>query len=1064
MQRKIQRAVIVGCLSVFSFLTAVDAETGNNGPQLPAKDGLALWLDASQLTGLTNGQEVGTWTDVSGRGNNATRQSTSNAGYPRYVADQLNGLPVLRFNEGDLSGDSFKFNRISNIRTVFWVVKERAVKDVGSFLLGDSDTADFHRQFNNDRHVWEGGNEKVMNGKTLLMGSQARGLNPSIPPERFVVISLVTTGDVQANQITNDRAFKDRGWRGDMAEILIYTKALSDDEEASVGRYLARKYGLKTEYPPEGEHRVPAGVGRLRAAIKDLMATFGSAYPDGPKFSARLDDLEKTFKFQDESKCAIARQEFEKLHREALVGNPLVSGQPLAYVVRAQYAGDHHNSETMFQTGECNTGSFRGPGALKTIDLKTGETKLLVDAPQGIVRDPEVRWDGKKIVFSMRRDIGDDYHLYEINPDGSAIKQLTFGGGTTDIDPFYLADGRIAFSSTREPKYCMCNVHIMCNLFVMEADGANIHQISKNTLHDAHGSLLDDGRILYDRWEYVDRNFGDPQGLWTVNPDGTQHLGYYGVNTPSPGGVIDARQIPGTKLVMAVLGSCHDRPWGALGIIDRSYGVDGRAPVVRTWPAAAIDMVRDPGTANEAWDQFMGVRPRYEDPFPLSAKYFLVSRTTGNDEQMGLYLLDIFGNEMLLHTEGGGCYDPQPIAKRPVPPVIPVRRDFDNKEGTFYVYNVYEGTHMAGVKQGAVKSLRVVESLEKRNWTNPAWGGQGVERPGMNWHDFSAKRILGTVPVETDGSAHFTLPSERFVYFQLLDERGMMIQSMRTGTLVQSGERTGCIGCHENRISGSLPADTTTPIAMLRPPSKLTGWHGPERAYSYMAEMQPVLDRNCVKCHDFGKAGGKKLVLAGDKNGAFNISYTALWKSGLLRVVGAGPAEIQAPYSWGSHASPLIKVILENRKQHNDVKLSTEDFDRLVTWVDLNAPYYPAYESNFPNNNYGRSPLDAGQTGQLQGISDLEICFDRPEMSPGLERIKSDPAKYNAALEAIRAGKAALEKSPRPDMPGFVPSPKDQERLAKYDERRKIELRNREAIRTGKKLYDAVPVAQLPPR
>ena len=136
----------------------------------------------------------------------------------------------------------------------------------------------------------------------------------------------------------------------------------------------------------------------------------------------------------------------------------------------------------MFQTGECNTGSFRGPGALKTIDLKTGATKLLVDAPQGIVRDPEVRWDGKKIVFSMRRDIGDDYHLYEINPDGSALKQLTFGGGITDIDPFYLADGRIAFSSTREPKYCMCNIHIMCNLFVMEADGANIHQISKNTL------------------------------------------------------------------------------------------------------------------------------------------------------------------------------------------------------------------------------------------------------------------------------------------------------------------------------------------------------------------------------------------------------------------------------------------------------------------------------------------------------------------------------------------------------------------------------------------------------
>jgi hypothetical protein len=229
-----------------------------------------------------------------------------------------------------------------------------------------------------------------------------------------------------------------------------------------------------------------------------------------------------------------------------------------------------------------------------------------------------------------------------------------------------------------------------------------------------------------------------------------------------------------------------------------------------------------------------------------------------------------------------------------------------------------------------------------------------------------------------------------------------------------------------------------------------------------MAEMQPVWDRNCVKCHDFGKEGGKKLVLAGDKNAAFNISYTSLWRSGLLHVVGAGPSEIQQAYSWGSHASSLVRVILEKRKVHNDVKLSAEDFDRIVTWVDLNAPYYPAYESNFPRNNYGRSPLTGEQSRQLYGISDLEICFDRPEMSPGLAKLKNDSAKYTDALKAIGEGKAALEKSPRPDMPGFIPCAKDQERLAKYDERRKIELRNREAIRTGKRVYDAAPVADKP--
>ncbi len=814
----------------------------------------------------------------------------------------------------------------------------------------------------------------------------------------------------------------------------------------------ARAAGAAPGLPATDGLAVPESAGTLRAAVKDLISTFGRHYRGGKKFLARLDRLEKILKTSPvEAERADALKQLELLRHEALVANPLVSGQLLVYVVRAQYAGDHHNSETMFQTGECNTGSFRGPGALKTIDLKTGRSTVLVDVPQGIARDPTVSWNGKEIVFSMRKDIKDDYHLYRINPDGSGLRQLTFGGGITDIDPFYLPDGRIAFSSTREPKYCMCNIHIMCNLYVMEADGANIHQISKNTLHDAHGSMMDDGRILYDRWEYVDRNFGDAQALWTCNPDGTQHLGYYGINTPSPGGVIDARQIPGTKRVMAILGSCHDRPRGALAIIDRGNGVDGRAPVVRTWPLSAASLVRDPGEANNAWDQFKGVTPRYEDPFPLSSKYFLASRTTGSGEQMGLFLLDLFGNEIQLHFESPGCYDPQPLAVRRAPPSIPVRRDFENKDGVFYVYNVYEGTHMAGVKPGAVKFLRVVESLEKRNWTYPAWEGQGVERPGMNWHDFSCKRILGTVPVEADGSAYFTVPSDRFLYFQLLDEKGMMIQSMRTGTIAQSGERAGCIGCHENRIATPTPANARTALALRRPPSPLEGWRGPARPHNYLSEMQPVWDRNCIKCHDFGKDGAKKLVLAGDKNAGFNMSYTALWRSGLLHVVGAGPAEIKPAYSWGSHASPLVQTI---QKGHHDVKLSDEDFDRMVTWIDLNAPYYPAYESNFPDNRYGRSPLTDAQTGQL-GFSDMDICFDRPEMSPGLEKIKGDPAKYNAALDIIRAGKATLEKSPRADMPGFVPCARDQERLAKYARQREFEMSNREAIRTDTRHYDS---------
>ena len=166
---------------------------------------------------------------------------------------------------------------------------------------------------------------------------------------------------------------------------------------------------------------------------------------------------------------------------------------------------------------------------------------------------------------------------------------------------------------------------------------------------------------------------------------------------------------------------------------------------------------------------------------------------------MGLYLLDTFGNQLLLHAEGPGCFDPMPLAPRSRPPVIPARRSFEQTPGSFYVQDVYRGTHMRGVERGEVKWLRVVESPEKRYWTQPVWGGQGIEGPAMNWHDFSNKRILGTVPVNEDGSAWFTVPPERYVYFQLLDADGMMIQSMRSGVIAQPGETASCIGCHDER-------------------------------------------------------------------------------------------------------------------------------------------------------------------------------------------------------------------------------------------------------------------------
>ena len=819
-----------------------------------------------------------------------------------------------------------------------------------------------------------------------------------------------------------------------------------------------------------------AATQSLRAAIQDLMATFHDRYPKGKEYLARLDSVGSP-------------AEFEVLQREALVANPLVSGQPLLFITRAQYVPDHHNSETMFQTSEINTGSFRGPGAMKLIDVNHADFSFppprtviegrgekahvtvlpeknhdgpgvttLVDLPEGIARDPDASFDGKRIVFAMRRDRQDDYHICEINADGSGLKQLTFGSGISDVDPIYLPDGRILFTSTREPKYCMCNRHIMGNLFTMDADGANLQQIGHSTLHEGHGTLLQDGRVIYDRWEYVDRNFGNAQGLWTSNPDGTNHAIYYGNNTMSPGAKLEARSIPGTEMVICTFSSCHDRPWGALAILDRRLGTEGRGPVVRTWPASAIELIGRGG-----FDTFARVRPKYEDPYPLSDKYFLCSRMTGVGEQMGICLLDVFGNEILLHVESAGCFDPMPLASRPRPPVIPSRIDLTQKDGYFYVSNVYEGTGMENVPRGTIKQLRVVVSPEKRFWTGPGWdGGTGQQAPGMAWNDFNNKRILGTVPVESDGSAFFAVPADTFVYFQVLDEKGMMVQSMRSGTIVRPGERAGCVGCHEHRQKGVSYGSAS--MAMRRGSSRLQPWYGQPRNFGYLTEVQPVFDKYCVSCHDYGKEAGKKLNLAGDLNACFNTSYVEIRSKNYVHVIGAGPAEVQLPGSWGSRVSRLVKVLTEGHGKpeiDRQVKLDREGLDRIVTWIDLNAPYYPEYSGGaYRNNVYGRCPIDHKQLARLDQLTGAKIQrndvtwmnFTRPAWSPCLARLadKNSP-QYREALQILQAGKENLSRQPRPDMPNFQLTDKIEiAQQCKYDTLRKAEVEARAAVAKGK--------------
>jgi hypothetical protein len=707
----------------------------------------------------------------------------------------------------------------------------------------------------------------------------------------------------------------------------------------------------------------------LQAAIRHLAQTFGSAYPQADEFLARLDELNST-----EGPAGL-----DAFRREALLANPLVAGQPILFIVRPQYINTHGAEATMYQTGEIDANAFRGGGAMKLWDPATGQVTTLLEAPEGIIRDPEVHFDGQRILFSMRHHSEDDYSLYELDVSGGSLRQLTFGARVSDYEPIYLPDESIVFSSTRDPTYIPCQRNLKANLFRLDPDG-RIRQLGFNNLFEGRASLMPDGRILYTRWEYVDKHFASAYGLWTVNPDGTNHALYYGNYAWQPSAIFDGRIIPGTDRFVAVFGAVHDLARGAIVVGDRRLDLDGMAPILHSWPADIGPYMQEwdvEGRVGNRYDSFMFMphADKYEAPYPLSEHHFLCARPLAEGKHTGLFLVDTFGNEVLLHEEAPGCFDPVPLRSRPRPPVHPSRVDLSRAEGEFYVQNVYLGRHMERVEPGSAKYLRVVEAPPMRTWVPNGMGDWAAPGDGdshhpvaLNWNHYNNKRILGTVPVEPDGSAYFTVPAGRFVYFQLLDENRMMIQSMRSGTMLQPGERLGCVGCHENRLDS--PPVEGLPAALRRPPSSLADWYGPAREFSYAAEVQPVLDSHCVRCHDHG-GEARALNLSGDKGLIFNHSYVNLMRASpalyvraeqeradplpLVSSVGSGPMPVLPPYSWGSHRSRLVHVL---REGHHDVKLDAESLDRIVTWIDLNAPYYPSQLSYYYRNTAGRSPLN----------------------------------------------------------------------------------------------------------
>jgi hypothetical protein len=597
------------------------------------------------------------------------------------------------------------------------------------------------------------------------------------------------------------------------------------------------------------------------------------------------------------------------LLKKALEG-PLAGVNSIIFVTRLEYDDPHWYANIGYHCDDENLKSRAGDGGpdvgkIQAVNIHTGETHVLFDARGGSLRDPQVHYDGQKILFSYREMNTDYYHLYEIGADGSELRQLTFGP-YDDVEATYLPDGDIIFVSTRCKRWVNCWTTQVATMFRCGPNGRKIRQVSGNVEHDNTPWVMNDGRILYTRWEYTDRSQMDFHQLWAMNPDGTNQAVYYG--NQNPGTVmIDAKAIPGSNQVLATFSPGHGTSdhRGKVAIVQANQGPDELS-------AARI-------INHDVWGQ---------DPYPLSEDCFLVAQ---NER---LLLLDDQGHaESIYHHKGEGfLHEPRPLMARKREHIIPTRTDESRATGELVLTDVYQGRNMAGVQRGDIKKLLVLESLPKPvNFS----GGQDL----VSWFGtFTLERVLGTVPVEEDGSAYFEIPANRSFFFVALDKDDLSVKRMQSFVSVVPGEKLSCVGCHENRLTSPVNPGRSIPKATLRTPSRVKSFEGFPVVIDFGRHVQPILDKNCVSCHSHTKREGH-VSLEGDLGPAYSHSFFTLFAN--LQVAdGRNGLGNQPPRSLGSSASALMNKI---DGSHHDVTLSARDKRMVWLWIESGAAYVGSY-------------------------------------------------------------------------------------------------------------------------
>ncbi len=713
-----------------------------------------------------------------------------------------------------------------------------------------------------------------------------------------------------------------------------------------------------------------AHVERTRALLNDLRRE------KGPSFLA---DAEKTLNIlavrvaappTDSTAARRLWLEVRRLKRRISLANPLLDFGPMLICKRVPPSWSHLVAQYFGWRQRPGGGLYvlPRPGySLETRDILQGQL------PSGSVLEPRLSYDAQRILFSfvpctnevpnpaslpVNESGSEDryFHLYEVQVDGAQLRQLT-DGPYDDMMAEYLPDGGVVFCSTRRKGYSRCfgaeysyRWHSY-TLHRMDAPGGPLRALSFNDVNEWFPAVSNSGHVLFARWDYIDRDAVTHQNLWSVRPDGTNPVAVWGNATPKPHCTFQAKPIPKSNKIVFIASAHHAITAGPVCVVDPS--VDHNSP------AAITRITSGPFPESESND----IPQYFEAPWPLSEDYFLVAysgerlRFQGEhmsnpnpDNALGIYLIDAAGNRELIYRDPQiSSTNPTPLAQRPSPPALPSGLpDEPPPTGEMVVTDVYAG--LGDVPRGSIKQIRVVQLFPKTTWlaNQPRIGFAGEE---------NARAVLGTVPVEQDGSARFFVPARKPLFFQALDEDGFAYQTMRSLTYAQPGERIACVGCHEHRQTAPVG---DVPQALLRSASTIDSGELGGRPFSFVEVVQPLLDAHCVRCHGGEKTEGKT-DLSGTPHAGFTKSYWSLCKGPMdWHAFQTDPQTVQSELvprfaqrnqiqvtppggQYGARGSRLMRLI-GREGEHYDVKLSRKERRALATWIDLNAIFYGVYD------------------------------------------------------------------------------------------------------------------------